>query len=99
MEVFDPNAVPHDDFKQLEGYLKQDIFGRVFIDRCATDEEHMNAPTEPGDDRRRCRVYLSSLIPKELLDQNVVLEIDIRITPKEPNVRRDTDQATATDVG
>lgn len=46
--------------------LHRDHFGRLYFDTCATDEEHMRAPVAPGDDRRRCRVYLDDLLAEHL---------------------------------
>ena len=63
------------------GFVRRDPFGRVYIDRCKTEEEHITRPPPPGRERRDvCRLYLDDLIPAQLEGKEVTVEIDIRIT-------------------
>ncbi len=52
-------------FRNLEGYYaRTDGFGRLFFDKCATDEEHLlNREIPPDEDRPRCRIYAEDLLP------------------------------------
>ena len=42
-------------------YIRKDVFGRVFFDRCASDEELLTKPAEPGEERSTCRRYVEKL--------------------------------------
>jgi len=65
----------------LEGRIGKDVFGRVYVDRCTSDEEHLTkAVVPPGKERPECRVYLNDLLPQETIGKNVVVEIDVHIT-------------------
>ena len=57
--------------RRLEDYYcRQDTFGRIFFDKCATDEEHLlNTKIPPGEDRPRCRVYVEDLLPAGAVGQ------------------------------
>lgn len=49
----------------LEGYYARvDSFGRLYWDKCASDEEHLLTETPEGAERPGCRVYVSDLLPK-----------------------------------
>jgi hypothetical protein len=51
-------------------YARTDGFGRLFFDKCATDEEHLlNTEIPEGQDRPRCRVYAQDLLPQGSLGQ------------------------------
>jgi hypothetical protein len=67
---------------KLEGYLRKDRFGRVYIDTCASEEEHLTHPLPPGQERRTCRKYLDEIfpIPKDL-SQQVKISYEIHILP------------------
>jgi hypothetical protein len=49
-------------FGHIKGYIRKDMFGRVFIDTCRTDEEHLIAPLPAGQERRTCRKYLDDIL-------------------------------------
>lgn len=76
------------DFKttSLGGYYaRTDCFGRLFFDRCATDEEHLlNTKIAPGDDRPRCRVYADALVPEDMRmgKQDWLITVQSRPTPQ-----------------
>lgn len=78
METF----MPQEGFVTQKGFVRRDPYGRVYIDRCATDEEHLLRPLLPGQERRdTCRFYLDELVPVAFDGDQVYIEIDIRITP------------------
>ncbi len=59
---------------KLGGYLRRDDFGRVFVDTCETDKEHLL-------NKHGCRKYLTDiLVPEELLGKNVRISFEIRFT-------------------
>lgn len=64
---------------ELIGYLRKDSMGRLFIDKCATDEEHLTQQTKPGVERPGCRRYLSDFIPDEFDGAKVAISLDIGI--------------------
>lgn len=71
---------------RADGYIRKDTFGRIFIDECPTDQEHMLAPVKDGTDRRACRKYLDDiLLPEEMFNRKVRLVYDIRIIAAEEN--------------
>jgi len=38
--------------------VRQDPFGRIVIDECASDHEHLTAPAPAGQERQQCRALL-----------------------------------------
>ena len=49
----------------LTGYFRKDAFGRIVVDQCPSDEEHLRSGiTYAGDDRAKCRVLLEDLFEK-----------------------------------
>lgn len=42
-------------------YLHCDRNGRLYFDKCQTDDEHLEATAAPGAERVTCRVYLDRL--------------------------------------
>lgn len=69
-------------YHQKSVYAKVDVYGRVYFDKCETDEEHAEAPVKDGDDRRRCRVYLDQLIDKEDLGVKGTWSIKLTFEPE-----------------
>lgn len=67
----------------LTGYLRRDQFGRLFIDECQTDEEHLTLPLPEGQERRTCRDYIDDIIPEEYVGKQVEFCLDFRIISKE----------------
>lgn len=66
----------------LRGFVGVDVFGRMYIDRCPNDEHHLTkAVVPPGKERPGCRVYLDSLLPREIVGKEAEVEIEVRITP------------------
>lgn len=66
-----------------EGYLRKDQFGRVFIDTCQSDEEHLTSPLPPGQERRTCRKYLSDIFPvPNDQTKRVKISYEIHILPE-----------------
>lgn len=66
---------------KLQGYLRRDSFGRLFIDKCQTDDTHLTVKTE-GNERPGCRTYLEDvLVPDGVLEKNVQVYFEIRIKP------------------
>lgn len=53
----------------LDGYIRRDSFGRVYIDSCPTDEVHLTAVLPEGQERRTCRKFLDDLL---ILDASVI---------------------------
>lgn len=43
-------------------YARVDGFGRLYFDKCASDEEHLLAQAPEGKERPGCRIYASDLI-------------------------------------
>lgn len=72
---------------ETEGYLRKDAFGRLFIDKCASDEEHLTAARVPEDQERPdCRKYLDDLVaPQDLLGKNVTLRYVFDLVAQQEN--------------
>jgi hypothetical protein len=66
---------------KIKGYIRTDVFGRLFIDACETDEEHLTNPrVEPGLERPGCRKYFSDLVvPEEMLGKKVYVTYEVHI--------------------
>lgn len=43
-------------------YVHQDHVGRIHLDSCATDHEHITKPLQEGEERRNCREYIEELL-------------------------------------
>ena len=63
---------------EMVGYLGRDDFGRVYLDTCKTNEEHLKNPVE-GKERPGCRKYVEDMIPNHLLGKRVLAVIDVFI--------------------
>lgn len=50
----------------LDGYIRRDQFGRVYIDTCPTDEIHLTSAPPEGQERHTCRKYLDDLFVPSL---------------------------------
>jgi hypothetical protein len=49
----------------LQGHIRKDYFGRIVVDQCISDEEHLkNGITYEGEDRVGCRVILDDLFER-----------------------------------
>ncbi len=71
----------------LDGYLRKDQFGRVYIDTCPTDEIHLTSAPPEGQERHRCRKYLDDLFISdiEMLGKRVRLKYVIHVECCEDN--------------
>lgn len=69
---------------KLEGYLRRDQFGRVFIDTCQSDEEHLTSAQPEGQERHTCRKYLADLFPvsDNVPGKRVKISYEIHILPE-----------------
>lgn len=67
----------------MRGFVGRDSFGRVFVDKCKDNEEHLARPTTPeGQERSGCRIYFDDvLIPEEYFGQDVEVYFDVRFRP------------------
>lgn len=67
---------------ELEGYVRIDCFGRLFIDRCESDHIHLTTPRGiPDAERPGCRKYFDSLlVPEDLLGKKMNVRYEVRIT-------------------
>lgn len=79
----DNNEGPIQSHGKTEGYLRKDTFGRVYIDTCPSDEEHLLVKLPAGQERRNCRKYLDDilLVPDANYGKRVRLIYQIRIIP------------------
>jgi hypothetical protein len=64
------------------GYVRRDSFGRVFVDKCATDKEHLTKTPQPGQERTKCRWYVEDLL-NSLVDKKGYMSIEISFLPLE----------------
>lgn len=64
--------------KQLErfGYLGRDQFGRVYLDTCASNEEHLKNHID-GKERPGCRSYIEDLFPEELMGKFGLADVGV----------------------
>lgn len=61
-----------------EGTLDKDGFGRVYIDKCESTEQHLTKPPIwMAADRPACRKYLDDVLPEHLLGKRIRLSIKI----------------------
>ena len=65
----------------LRGYIRKDTFGRLYVDACASTEDHLTKATVPeGEERPRCRKYLDDvLVPERVLGEYVEIQYTTRI--------------------
>jgi hypothetical protein len=54
------------------GYLGRDEFGRVYVDTCKTNEEHLQ-------NRHGCRKYIEDLFPAEWVGRYVLVSMSLVI--------------------
>lgn len=67
----------------VQGYIRNDRFGRIVIDTCKSDQEHLrNAEAPPGEDKPKCRVLLEEYF-HEYVNERYRLSIDISARPLE----------------
>lgn len=69
-------------FIELEGYVRKDIFGRLFLDRCESDEVHLTSPRGvPDAERPGCRKYFEDfLVPTSLLGKRITFRGRIKVS-------------------
>lgn len=69
--------------QSFEGYqMRFDHWGRIVIDKCPSDHEHILHPTDHDGMRSTCRHLLEGLIPENFLNQIGDITIAIQFTPK-----------------
>jgi hypothetical protein len=66
----------------LVGFLRETRTGRIVVDLCPSDAEHIVAPTPEGSDRRTCRTDLLDLIPREWLGKKYRVKVIVEIEPE-----------------
>ncbi len=60
------------------GYLGRDGFGRVYVDSCKTNEEHLKNHVE-GRERPGCRKYIEDLFPEHLIGKELLVMVDVNL--------------------
>jgi hypothetical protein len=78
------SASPHKIItKTFEGFqMRFDHWGRIVIDKCNTDQEHILHPIDHDGMRSKCRHLLEQLVPEEFMHQIGDITIAIQFTPK-----------------
>lgn len=67
----------------VKGYIGRDRFGRIVIDTCKSNEEHLRySVVLPGDDRSRCQILLENYF-NEYVNGRYRLSIDVSSRPLE----------------
>ena len=61
---------------EMIGYLGRDGFGRVYLDTCRTNEDHLKNHVE-GKERPGCRKYIEDLFPDHLLGKRILATINV----------------------
>lgn len=69
------------DFEKV-GFLRKDSFGRVFVDSCPSDEEHLKHHVE-GKDRPGCRTYIEDLFPEDHLGKSQLVMVGVILVDPE----------------
>jgi hypothetical protein len=69
--------------RSLYGILRQTSAGRLVIDDCASDAEHLAAATPAGVERRACQVDFVATL-ESLMNRRGHLKISITFDPNEP---------------
>jgi len=72
----------------LSGNIRKDHFGRIVVDGCDSDLNHLqNATAKPGEDRAKCRNLLEQYFEKYIgLKGRLSIEISFRPEiPEDPN--------------
>lgn len=65
---------------ETEGYIRRDPFGRIYVDECPTDEEHLISRPPNNQERHRCRKYLDdTTLPEAYLGKRVKLSLEVLI--------------------
>lgn len=71
---------------ETEGYIRIDPFGRIYVDQCPTDEEHLTSRPPNNLERHRCRKYLGEVaLPEEFIGKRVKVSLEILIEYYEEN--------------
>lgn len=82
-----PKCIVRHTEKWLErnGYLRLTKTGRLVIDLCPSDAAHMDAPTLPGDERRRCMSdVVDLLVDERFLGHVCHVKLHIALDFREP---------------
>lgn len=72
----------------VEGYVREDGFGRIVIDRCPSDDEHLrSAPTDPEINKPSCRFLLEEFFTRgtaaeEMLGKKGLLRVSFDFIPE-----------------
>lgn len=62
----------------ITGVVCQDAFGRIYVDTCASDQEHLTTPAAPDQIRTSCRFYIENMF-KELIGKEVDwMEVNVK---------------------
>lgn len=78
-----PETPPKIVTKTFEGFqMRFDYWGRIVIDKCNTDQEHILHPIDHDGMRSKCRHLLEQLVPEEFMHQIGDITIAIQFTPK-----------------
>ncbi len=65
---------------EIDGYIRKDPFGRVYVDQCPTDEEHLTSHPPDNHERHQCRKYLDDIgLPQESIGKRVKMSLEILI--------------------
>jgi hypothetical protein len=64
-------------------YLRHDSFGRVVIDICPSDQEHLQNPSILSYERSMCRFLLEDLVPADLLGKKGTWTITVDFEEEE----------------
>jgi hypothetical protein len=65
----------------FKGHVREDIFGRKYIDRCPTEEHHLTLAVLSKEGRSNCRFYIDDIISREMVGVEAEIEVEVRITP------------------
>ena len=62
------------------GYIRKDYFGRIVIDTCKSDEDHLrNSKAKPGYQRAGCRVLVEDNF-NEFVGMKGFMKVTIEVT-------------------
>lgn len=62
----------------LIGYFYRDQFGRIYVDKCMSNEEHLKKNPNPGFERTNCRKYVEDIFA-EFVDTGQFKSIELFI--------------------
>ncbi len=68
----------------LTGYLGRDTFGRIYLDTCRTNEEHLKNHVE-GKERPGCRKYIEDMFSDGFVGKKVFLAVAVYIEDEKEN--------------